>query len=31
MQPLDGYCGPTKENMLKILQLESDDVNDDDD
>ena len=31
MRPLNGCCGPTKENMLNILPLESDDDDDDDD
>jgi hypothetical protein len=29
MRPLNGCCGPSKENMLKILPLESDDGDDD--
>jgi len=31
MRPLNGCCGPTKENMLNILPLESDDDDDHDD
>ena len=30
MRPLNGCCGSTKENMLNILPLESDDDRDDD-